>query len=151
MHASHNQFEAILGDGQLWKFRACQTAYMQLERITGLPLQRALQPAALIDPETGSEHYSREGLLSILFSLTSTHRAQEAIRMRLAPEERDIKEGFRGPYFSDIVPDKMLGSLWNDANIAIWNDMGLNVETADEVPDVAQEMADGPMDAEGND
>lgn len=125
MHAALNEFQTVLRDGMLWRFRANQTAYCQLEKATGLPMSRALSPAPLIDPETGMGEVSRTSQLQILYALTTSHRAQEAIRMRFMPSEADLKDGFRGPYFTDIVPGERIQSLFRDAWIAIRADMGL--------------------------
>lgn len=65
MDAKENQFEVRMRDGKIWKLKANQTAFCQLEKLTGLPLSLALKPKMVtemvtrpvlrtkIDPDTG--------------------------------------------------------------------------------------------------
>lgn len=125
MHTALNEFDYQLKDGLVWRFRANQTAYMQLEKLSGLPLALALSPAPIIDSETGEEHPPQKAQLLILYAMTASYRAQEAKRMRFTfDEERDPKDGFRGPFFTDIVPTQLLKKLITDATLAIRADFG---------------------------
>lgn len=147
MDAALNEFEFLLKDNRVWRFRANQTAYFQLEKLTGRPLFKALFPAPLKDAETGEEAPDKAAQLLLLYAMTSTYRAQERIRMRFTfDEERDIEENYRGPFFTDIVPTGAVNHLLESAALAVRADFGYTETYGGSLDDIA----DLQEDDEGN-
>ncbi len=146
MDAALNEFSYLLKDNKVWRFRANQTSYFQLEKLSGRPLFKALFPAPVKDPETGEEAPDKKAQLLLLYAMTASHRAQERIQMRFTfDEERDYADNYRGPFFTDILPTGAVNHLLDQAAIAVRADFGFAEQYLDDAIDALDE------DDEGND